>query len=259
MKLHEIDLLSIKINWIQSRICEQGIDWRLIHNTTAQHSVHPTGGSLRVCRHFAWLEVGSVKIALPRPAHQRVTQTVSQTKKINVHHLMTTTLSKPQNSYYLIPRWRILLLICGFFGILTSLLLIFGGRNSLHTLNDWLNFSLIFLLFFLLGVDLIYQGLRSRLVTTAEGIIYYQPHFKLIARWEEIDTIVEQAGRVILVLQKSSYEGNPVLRWFITRLGAWDRLIPLDPYIGKNRWRVSEFGNELKQYAPYLIKPKGIR
>jgi hypothetical protein len=42
VKLHEIDLLSKKINWIQSRICEQYIDQRLIHNTTAQHSVPTT-------------------------------------------------------------------------------------------------------------------------------------------------------------------------------------------------------------------------
>jgi hypothetical protein len=34
------------------------------------------GGSLRVFRQFAWLEVGSVKMALSRPAHQRVTPTV---------------------------------------------------------------------------------------------------------------------------------------------------------------------------------------
>ena len=43
-----------------------------------QHSVHPTGGSLRVFRHFAWLEVGSGKVALSRPAHQRVTLTVGR-------------------------------------------------------------------------------------------------------------------------------------------------------------------------------------
>ena len=43
---------------------------------TAQHSVHPTGGSRRVFWQFAWLEVGSVKMALPRPAHPRVTQAV---------------------------------------------------------------------------------------------------------------------------------------------------------------------------------------
>ena len=42
----------------------------------AQHRVHPTGGSLRVFRQFAWLGVGSVKVALPRPAHQRVTPAV---------------------------------------------------------------------------------------------------------------------------------------------------------------------------------------
>jgi|SRR6266496_2588607 len=44
----------------------------------AQHSVHPTGGSLRVFKQFAWLETGSAKVELPRPAHQRVTQTVGR-------------------------------------------------------------------------------------------------------------------------------------------------------------------------------------
>ena len=50
--------------------------------------MHPTGGSLRVFRHFAWLEAGSVKVALSRPAHQRVTQAVGQT-------LMKKTLENP--------------------------------------------------------------------------------------------------------------------------------------------------------------------
>lgn len=40
----------------------------------AKHSVHPTGRSRRAFRRFAWLEVGSVKAALPRPAQPRVTQ-----------------------------------------------------------------------------------------------------------------------------------------------------------------------------------------
>ncbi len=56
--------------------CFQSI--RSAFRACAQHSVHPTGGSLRVFRHFAWLEVGSVKVALSRPAHQRVTHTVGQ-------------------------------------------------------------------------------------------------------------------------------------------------------------------------------------
>jgi len=36
------------------------------------------GGSLRVFGKFMWLEVGSAKVALSRPAHQRVTQAVGQ-------------------------------------------------------------------------------------------------------------------------------------------------------------------------------------
>jgi hypothetical protein len=38
--------------------------------------VHPTGGSRRVFELFSWLEVGFVKMASSRPAHQRVTPTV---------------------------------------------------------------------------------------------------------------------------------------------------------------------------------------
>ncbi len=41
--------------------------------------MHPTGGSRRVFKQFTWLGVDSVKVALSRPAHQRVTRTVGQT------------------------------------------------------------------------------------------------------------------------------------------------------------------------------------
>jgi len=48
----------------------------LLDPEACQHSVHPTGGSRRVFRQVAWLEVGSVKAVLPRPAHPRVTPAV---------------------------------------------------------------------------------------------------------------------------------------------------------------------------------------
>ena len=48
----------------------------LAFGEATQHSVHPTGGSLRVFKQFSWLEVGSGKMALSGPAHQRVTHTV---------------------------------------------------------------------------------------------------------------------------------------------------------------------------------------
>ena len=52
----------------------------LISNA-AEHSVHPTGGTLRVFKQFAWIEVGSDKMALSRPAHQRVTRAVGRREK----------------------------------------------------------------------------------------------------------------------------------------------------------------------------------
>jgi hypothetical protein len=47
-----------------------------LSSKAAQHSVHPTGGSLRVFKHFAWLGVDSAKMVFSRPAHQRVTPAV---------------------------------------------------------------------------------------------------------------------------------------------------------------------------------------
>jgi hypothetical protein len=52
------------------------------YQIAVQHSVHPTGGSLRVFKQLAWLEVGSVKLALSRPAHQRVTRAVETVEKV---------------------------------------------------------------------------------------------------------------------------------------------------------------------------------
>ncbi len=43
---------------------------------SAQHSVHPTGGTRRVFKQPAWLEAGSGKAVLSRPAHPRVTHAV---------------------------------------------------------------------------------------------------------------------------------------------------------------------------------------
>jgi len=52
-------------------------NWNLVPlSHAAQHGVHPTGGTRRVFRQFAWLEVGSVKVVLSPPAHPRVTHTV---------------------------------------------------------------------------------------------------------------------------------------------------------------------------------------
>ena len=45
--------------------------------TPERHRGHG-GGSRRVFKHFAWLEVGSGKVALSRPTHQRVTRAVGR-------------------------------------------------------------------------------------------------------------------------------------------------------------------------------------
>jgi len=52
------------------------VDHLIQITASVQHSEHLTGGSLRVFRRLASLEAGSSKVALSRPAHQRVMQTI---------------------------------------------------------------------------------------------------------------------------------------------------------------------------------------
>ncbi|CAG1016528.1 hypothetical protein ANAEL_05670 [Anaerolineales bacterium] len=52
-----------------------------------QHSVHPTGGSRRVFKQFAWLQVSSVKVAFSRPTHPRVTQAVGCGQRNRINYL----------------------------------------------------------------------------------------------------------------------------------------------------------------------------
>ena len=52
------------------------LDHRALCFFLALDKTYPTGGSLRVFRQFAWLEVDSVKAALSRLTHQRVTRAV---------------------------------------------------------------------------------------------------------------------------------------------------------------------------------------
>ena len=61
-------------------------------SNSAQHSVHPTGRSLRVFRHFSWLGAGSGKVALSRPAHQRVTPAV---RRLSQHHSLVLNATAP--------------------------------------------------------------------------------------------------------------------------------------------------------------------
>src|SRR5215208_91874 len=86
----------------------------------AQHSVHPTSGSLRIFKHFTQLEVCSVKMALPRPAQPPVTQTVGWMSLFEMLFMLT-------NRNTLIVR------IC----LLPSILLCILGCVSISNIDLW--------------------------------------------------------------------------------------------------------------------------
>jgi len=95
--------------------------------------VHPTGGSRRVFGQFAWLEVGSVKMALSRPAHQRVTQAVGRSHYNNINQSRYKTMS--QNNLNMSPK-----------------------ENQTESVQqDWIDLSLRFAIF--MALVLVYLGL----------------------------------------------------------------------------------------------------
>ena len=66
--------------------------------------MHPTGGSLRVFRQFAWLGVGSGEMALSHPTHQRVTHTVrwlSSNVQIKKDNIMVSNIQKEKAELFL--------------------------------------------------------------------------------------------------------------------------------------------------------------
>ena len=71
----------------------------MLTQRAAQYSVHPAGGSRCVFRQFARLKAGSVKMALSRLAHQRVTQTVETVEKIGRIQHKATGFNKDRGPY----------------------------------------------------------------------------------------------------------------------------------------------------------------
>jgi hypothetical protein len=61
-----------------------------------QHSVHPTGGSLRVFRQFARLEVVSDKIAFSRPTHRSYRKPLGALTDISTIMFIKDTGFRPQ-------------------------------------------------------------------------------------------------------------------------------------------------------------------
>jgi hypothetical protein len=70
--------ISLQVQSYQDGFGIRHLSNQLAFGECAQHSVHPTGGSLRVFKQFVRLEAGSGKAAFSRPAHQRVTPTVGR-------------------------------------------------------------------------------------------------------------------------------------------------------------------------------------
>ena len=63
---------------LQTQYTLQHLIFVTLNEKTAQQCVHPTGGTLRVSRQFAWLEASPAKMASSRPAQNPLTPAVGR-------------------------------------------------------------------------------------------------------------------------------------------------------------------------------------
>jgi hypothetical protein len=124
--------------------------------------VHPTGGSRRVFRQFAWLGVGSGKMTLSRPAHQRVTPAVSPLREIGALIMNVTLLFAELVIIGIQVSLWLFCLILNIFG--------YDWLQRLQSLglNNWQNIIVTFLLSLSYVLGIIFDRLSDRVFSKWE-------------------------------------------------------------------------------------------
>ena len=153
-----------------------------------------------------------------------------------------------ENTFYLNKSWimpMFALDIIGFvcftgIGILTYL------QNG-HRLNPVDVGVTVF--FALLGLELIDERLRSRIEIYPTEIIYHQPRFSLVCRWQDLTGLLVSRSGLALKFSDSDILSGGLILSGLRLIGPWHQSIPLTPYISReNREQLQTI------IAPYLTK-----
>lgn len=109
----------------------------------------------------------------------------------------------------------------------------------------------------LLGILLLATALRTRLVTSAEGIEHRQALSTVRVPWSKVlrigDIPVNRHGRTVegLFLAEPSTPSNRSLLWWVGSVEFRDK-IPLKQF--DRNWRDGPLGDDLRRYAPHLFE-----
>jgi hypothetical protein len=99
----------------------------------------------------------------------------------------------------------------------------------------------IYLVSGVFGIVPIYRATRSQIQFVEDKILYTQPFFKILCKWEDFIGLRISSDGVALRFLDSRITTFKFIAQFLHRLGLWDNSIPLSPYLTlENRIKVWE-------------------
>ena len=97
----------------------------------------------------------------------------------------------------------------------------------------------IFLVFVVTGITPIFRATRSQIEFSGDEILYTQPLFKILCKWDDFIGLRVSSDGVALRFLNSSVFTLKIIAYTIKYLGLWNNTIPLSPYLTlENRLKV---------------------
>jgi hypothetical protein len=89
----------------------------------------------------------------------------------------------------------------------------------------------VYLIFGILGLVPIFQATRSQIEFNGEEILYTQPLFKILCKWEDFIGLRVSSEGVALRFLNSRINTFRFIARSLKYLGLWNNTIPLSPYL----------------------------
>ena len=165
---------------------------------------------------------------------------------------MNENLLKPNKTYY--RNSRFVNFVLAGFAVLIAVLRLIPLLSLSPSMGATIRIVLIVILLLGGAIFLIYSAQHIRLITSSNGVEYYQVGYSVCTTWDNIERIGKiRAGRVLaegFILRESAICVNGWLarfNWFKQR----GRMIPLSLFT--KEWRNTELGQDIREFAPNLL------
>lgn len=148
--------------------------------------------------------------------------------------------------------------------LLVALVVLLGVDNGMSLLSITLVAGIMTLVWMGAAAYSWWMFSRNFLAISHEGMIYSAPGLRLPVYWDELDRIGEYYlktpaarfnRRLTVIYIREDAHGPVTLRAGLPptgQPGSWEPVIPIGDFARGGRWKDSEIGRLIQQYAPHL-------